>query len=176
MVLARWWAVPGFLQTGRLAFRPKSSFFVSSVWPLYHTGLIGGVLQRGWSFWKVLLSSQYNAVALSEWPSGFLVTSLTKALLPRLLSLARRPAVGGVLVVPDFFHVRMIEASVLIGTFNAADVFLYPSPDLCLDTILSRRSTDSSCMAWFVLWHELKYGEANKEGVKYQTSLWDFLG
>ena len=42
------------------------------------------------------------------WSSvGFLVTSLTKALLPRLLSLARVPALGGVLVVPNFFHLRM---------------------------------------------------------------------
>ncbi len=43
---------------------------VASVWPLYHTGLIGGVLQRWLFFWKVLLSIQRNAGALSEWPSG----------------------------------------------------------------------------------------------------------
>jgi hypothetical protein len=30
MVLARWWAVPGFLQTWHLAFRPKSLILVSS--------------------------------------------------------------------------------------------------------------------------------------------------
>ena len=53
---------------------------VASVWPLYHTGLIGGVLQRWLSFWKVLLSSRSNAGALSV-TIGFLVTSLTKALL-----------------------------------------------------------------------------------------------
>ncbi len=74
---------------------------------------------------------------------AFLVTSLTKALLPQLLSLAGRPALGRVLVVPNFFHLQRMEATVLIGTFNAADIFLYPSPDLCLDTILSRRSTDN---------------------------------
>ena len=68
---------------------------------------------------------------------GFLVTSLTKALLPRLLSLARRPLLGRVLVVPNFFHLRMMEATVFLGTFNAAYIFCYPSPDLCLDTILS---------------------------------------
>jgi len=33
---------------------------------LYHTGLIGGVLQKWLSFWKVLLSPQSNAGALSE--------------------------------------------------------------------------------------------------------------
>ena len=55
---------------------------------------------------------------------GFLVTSLTKALLPRLLSLDGRPALGRVLVVPNFFHLRMMEATVLIGTFKAAEIFL----------------------------------------------------
>ena len=50
----------------------------------------------------------------------FLVTSLTKALLPRLLSLlAGRPALGRVLVVPNFFHLSMMEATVFLGTFNA---------------------------------------------------------
>jgi hypothetical protein len=87
----------------------------------------------------------------------FLVTSLTKALLPRLHSLARWPALGRVLVVPNFFHLRMMEATVLLGTFNAADMFWYPSPGLCLDTILSQRSTDNSfnLMVWFLLWHAL---------------------
>jgi hypothetical protein len=36
-------------------------------------------------------------------------------------------------VVPNFFHLRMIEATVFLGTFSAADIFWYPSPDLCLD-------------------------------------------
>ena len=58
---------------------------------------------------------------------GFLVTSLTKALLPWLLSLAGRPALGRVLVVPNFFHLRMMEATVFLGTFNAA-YFLVPFP------------------------------------------------
>ena len=54
---------------------------------------------------------------------GYLVTSLTKALLPRLLSLAGRVfALGRVFVVPNVFHLRMMEATVFLGTFNAADV------------------------------------------------------
>ena len=65
---------------------------------------------------------------------GFLVTSLTKAHLPRSLSLDGRPALGRVLVVPYFFHLQMMEATVLIGTFKAAEHFLYP-PDLFLKTI-----------------------------------------
>ena len=63
------------------------------------------------------------------------------------------PALGRVLVVPDFFRLRMMEATVFLGTFNAAEIFWYPSPDLCLDTILSRSSRDNSfdLMAWFLL-------------------------
>jgi hypothetical protein len=43
---------------------------VASVWPLNHKGLIGGVLQRWLSFWKVLPSPQRNSGAMSVWPSG----------------------------------------------------------------------------------------------------------
>ena len=59
---------------------------------------------------------------------GLLVTSLTKALLPQLLSFAGRPALGRVLVVPNFFHLRMMEATVFLGTFNAAEFFLLSFP------------------------------------------------
>jgi hypothetical protein len=59
---------------------------------------------------------------------GFLVTSLTNVLLPRFLSLAGWPDLGRDLVVPNFFHFRMMEATVFLGTFNAADIFCYPSP------------------------------------------------
>ena len=117
---------------------------LASVWALYHTGLIGGLLQRWLSFWKVLLSPQRNAGALTRVTIGLFVTSLTKALLPRSLSLDGRLALGRVLVVPNVFHLRMMEVTVLIGTFKAAEFFLYPSPDLFLKTILSRRSTDNS--------------------------------
>ena len=51
---------------------------------------------------------------------GFLVTSLTKALLLRMLSLAMRPTLGRVLVVPNLFYLRMMEATVFLGTFNSA--------------------------------------------------------
>ena len=59
---------------------------------------------------------------------GLLVTSLTKALLPRLLSLAGRTALGRVLVVPNFIHLRMMEATVFLGTFNGSDFFLVAFP------------------------------------------------
>ena len=74
---------------------------------------------------------------------GLLVTSLTKVLLAQLLSLVGRPALGRVWVVPYSFHFLMMELTVLLGTFNTLEIVLYPSPDLCLLTILSRSSTDS---------------------------------
>ena len=82
---------------------------------------------------------------------GFLVTSPTKALLPRLLILAGRSAL--VLVVPNLFHLRMMEATVSFGTFNAAGMFWYSSQYLCLDAILSQSSNDNSfdLMSWFLL-------------------------
>jgi hypothetical protein len=84
---------------------------------------------------------------------GFLVTSLTKALLHRLLNLAGGPALVKVSVVANFFHLRMMEATVFFGTFNTAESFWYPSPDLCLDTVLYRSSNDNSfnLIAWFLL-------------------------
>ena len=47
---------------------------VASIWRLYHKGLIGGVLQRWLSFWKVLPSPQRDSRALSDWPSFKLLT------------------------------------------------------------------------------------------------------
>ena len=60
----------------------------------------------------------------------FLVTSLT--LLPRLLSLAWQPALRRVLVVPNFYHLRM-EATVFLGTFNA-QAFFGTLPQICAST------------------------------------------
>ena len=74
----------------------------------------------------------------------FLVTSLIKVLLARLLSLVRQPALGRVWVIPYSFHFLMMELTVLLGTFNTLEVVLYPSPDVGLLTILSRSFTDSS--------------------------------
>ena len=108
------------------------------------------MLQRCLFFWKVLPSPQRNSVRVTI---GFLVPSLPKALLLRLLSFAAQPPVGRVLVFGNFFHLRMMDATVFLGTFNAAEMFWYLYPDLCLDTILSQHSTDNSfdLMAWFLL-------------------------
>ena len=118
-----------------------------------HKGLIGGVLQRWLSFWKGLPSPQRN------WSSvrvtiRFLVTSLTKALLPRLLSLARWPALGRVLVVPNFFHLRIMEATVFLRTFNGADIFLVPFPrSVPRHSPVLELYNSFDLMAWFLLRH-----------------------
>ena len=54
---------------------------------------------------------------------GFLITSLTKALLPQLISLGRWPALGRILVVRNFIHLRIMEATLFLGTYNAAEMF-----------------------------------------------------
>jgi hypothetical protein len=59
----------------------------------------------------------------------FLVTSLTKALLPQKLCLAIRPALGRVLVVPSFFHIRMMEATVFLDL-----QFFGTLPQICAST------------------------------------------
>ena len=104
----------------------------------------------------VVLLEGYPLSTEKRWSSVrvtilFLVTALIKALLPR------QPALGRVQVVPIFFYLWMMEATVLIGTFNAAEMFMYLYPDLCLNTTLSQSSTDKSLdfMPWFVVWHAL---------------------
>ena len=175
--------VLGFLQTWRLAFRPNSSILVSSdqrilfimiceslgafwqtpsglscafywgasIWPLDHKGLIVGVLQRLLSFWKVLPSPQTNSRALSEWPLGSWSPPWPRPFSPDCSVWPCRPALGRVLEVPNVFHLRRM------CSWGPSIIFLYPSPYLCFDTILSRSSTDNSCnfMACFLLWHAL---------------------
>jgi hypothetical protein len=76
----------------------------------HHKGWIGGVLQRWLSFCgessPISTEELWNSVRVTI---GFFVTSLTKAL---LLSCS---ALGRVLVDPNFFHLRMMEATVFFG-------------------------------------------------------------
>ena len=76
---------------------------------------------------------------------------VAKALLSRFLSLAGRPALGRVLVVTNVFHLRFMEATVFLMTFNAVDIVWYLSPDLCLNTILSQCSIDNIYIIIFEL-------------------------
>ena len=97
----------------------------------------------------------WSSVRVTIW---FLVTYLTKALLPQLLSLAGWPALGRALVVPIFFHLRMMEVTFLGDPQCCKKKMLFPSTDLCLDTILSSRSSMDNffdLIACFLLWHAL---------------------
>jgi hypothetical protein len=62
LFLMVWVSFGAFLQTPS---RLSCAFYwgVASVWPIYHNGRIGGVLQRWLSFWKVLPSPQRNSRA-----------------------------------------------------------------------------------------------------------------
>ena len=46
---------------------------------------------------------------------GFLVTSLTKALFPLITQFGRAASSRKSLVAPNFFHLRMMEATVFLG-------------------------------------------------------------
>ncbi len=69
------------------------------VWPHRHKALISVCL----SFCKFLLSP-HMIMSSNRVTIGFFVTPLTKALLHQLLSLAKRPVLGRILVVSNFFH------------------------------------------------------------------------
>lgn len=77
---------------------------IASIWPLCHC-LISRVLQKWLSLWKVVLSPQSNARALSEWPSGSWSPPW----------LVRRRALGRVLLVYKLLPFRD-EAAEFTGT------------------------------------------------------------
>lgn len=71
-----------------------------------------------------------------HWVPAYYLPVRPKALCARLLRLAGGPDLGRLLVL-NYFHLRMMEATVFLCTFTATEMFLYPSPNLCLDTFLS---------------------------------------
>lgn len=81
---------------------------------------------------------------MSLYIAAFIILAIHRVLghAPKKLSLDGRPALGRVLLVTNFFPIQISEASVLIGTFTAAEIALYPSPDLCLQTLLSQKATE----------------------------------
>lgn len=88
---------------------------------------------------------------MNEWMSiWFLVTSLIKTFYLDYSNLFGGQLKWELWCFLDFFLLWMMEATVLTGTFGAAEFFLYRSPDLRLDIIVSPRSTDNS-----LLWHAL---------------------
>ena len=116
-----------------------------------------------WSAWDIVVTcTLWPVLAIKACSSckvaiGLLVASLISLLLARSSSLEGRPDLGRVLVVPYTFHFLIIVLTVLQGIFKAFDIFLYPSPDLCPSTTLSRSSFESSLvlMVESLLWNAL---------------------
>ena len=87
-------------------------------------------------------SLQRTSEALSEWPSG-----------------SWQPL--GRVLVPDFFHFRIIKATVLLGTLKPLEIVLYTGPDLCLTTKFhSRVSQRVLRSSWYIffLTFSVNYG------------------
>lgn len=66
----------------------------------------------------------------------FLITSLAETLFPHFLRLVGQSSLGKVLVLPNLLHFRKMKASVVSGTFRAAEVLflaqVLASTQLCL--------------------------------------------
>ena len=116
--------MPGFHHTERLTFSPKSSIFASSDLRILFLMIIIPYRPDWWSAAEMVVVLEGSPLSTEQcWSCvrvtiGRLVTSLTKALLPRSPKVDERPALGRVLVVPNFFQLRMMDATVLIGIFN----------------------------------------------------------
>lgn len=157
MVLAWWWAVPGFLQTWHLAFRLKSSsdqktlFLI--VWEsfrcllansrsavtCFHLANLPWWMQRWLFSWTGLLSPQSWSFVIVT--IEFLVTCLTKAFLPLSLRVARSK--------------KSLVGSKLLPFMNNGGLCAYwELPQIC-GLILSQRSKDNSldlvCAIKFVI-------------------------
>ena len=112
--------------------------------------------------------------------NGFLVTSLTKAFSPDCC-LARRPALGRALVVPNFFHLWIMEATVLLGTFNAAEFFVafprsVPRPQSCLWALQAVPSTswlgfcsDMHCQLWDLIYRQMCAFPNHVQSIEFTT-------
>jgi hypothetical protein len=85
---------------------------VASVWPLYHKGLIDAEMVDLLKGSPVSTKELWSSVIVTI---RFLVISLTKALLPRLLSLTTMPALGRVLVFTNFFHFKNDGGNCVFG-------------------------------------------------------------
>jgi hypothetical protein len=80
------------------------------------------------SFWKVLLSPQSSTEELWCSVSDHWVLGHLPSLLPWLLSLAKRTTLGRVMVVPNFFHLRMMQDTFVVGDLQCCRNVLVPFP------------------------------------------------
>ena len=98
-----------------------------------HKGLIGGVLQKWLSFWKVVLLEGSPIFTEELWSSvrvtiGFSVTSLTKALLAQFGRVASsRKSLGG----SKLLTFKNDGGPCILGDLQCCRNVWYLSPDLC---------------------------------------------
>ena len=85
------------------------------IWPLYHKGLV------------VLL--EFSPISIEELWSSVRVTIvfLVIFLISPIAQFGLAANSERVFVIPNFFHLRMMEATVFLGTFKAAELFWFPS-------------------------------------------------
>jgi hypothetical protein len=117
----------GLSRDVRSGSSPGSGWATPDLWPLYHKGLIGRVLQR----WLPTISTE--ELWSSDSDHSVLGHLHDHGPSPRLLSSAVWPALG---------RAGMMEATV----FNAADMFWYPSLyQSCLGALRTIPSTSWLC-------------------------------
>lgn len=92
----------------------------ASIWPHCHKVQTLRVLML-LTYCKFLHCNTYDHWSSTRMTSGFLVTSLSKPFFPSCSVSFGWQALGRVLVVPNFFHLRIMEATVLLGAFHAAE-------------------------------------------------------
>ena len=116
-----------------------------------------------WSVWVIVVTcTQWPFFAIKSCSSfkvgiGLLVAFLISLLLGWSSNLEGGPDLSWIVVVSCAFHFLMNVFTVLQRIFKAFELFLYPSPDLCLSTTLSWMSFESSLvlMVESLLWNAL---------------------
>ena len=130
MVLGTWWAMPGFLQTWRLELRPNGSILVLSdqrilfltVWDSFRCFFANSK----WGFMCFTEGRLLSEHSVLQWWISLWYFPHLHGVLGHLSYQGPSPPIAqfaqaasfGYLVVPNFFHLRIMVATVLLGPFN----------------------------------------------------------
>ena len=103
MVLDRWWAVPGFLQTWLVELRPNGSILVSLDQRILFLTV--------WESFRCIFQTPSGLSCVFHWGEA------------SVCPLCHKAQISGVLQWCSKLHLTIMEATVLLGTFNAAESF-----------------------------------------------------